>query len=65
MAERPDSEHHSDWFKSSYSGGAGTECVEVRLGSGDVYVRDSTDPRGPVLRFPLASWTAFVSSLQY
>lgn len=30
-----------DWFKSSYSGTSGGDCVEVAVGLDAVYVRDS------------------------
>ncbi|MFD0276826.1 DUF397 domain-containing protein, partial [Kitasatospora sp. NPDC127111] len=40
------------WFKSSYSGGNGGDCIEVALGSVSlVPVRDSKDPAGPALLF--------------
>lgn len=48
------------WFKSSYSGGSGTECVEcARIGSG-ILVRDSQTPGGPVVSIPTHAWQAFV-----
>jgi hypothetical protein len=51
----------AQWHKSSYSGGEGGDCVEVADGyPGIVPVRDSKEPQGPVLVFPVASWTAFV-----
>ncbi|MEU0745675.1 DUF397 domain-containing protein, partial [Streptomyces albogriseolus] len=31
------------WFKSSYSGGAGGECLEVAASLTSVHVRDSKD----------------------
>ncbi|MFE2345414.1 DUF397 domain-containing protein [Kitasatospora cineracea] len=46
------------WRKSSYSNSDGGGCIEVddaRPG----HVRDSKDPRGPVLAFPPAVWNAF------
>ncbi|GAA2482844.1 DUF397 domain-containing protein [Streptomyces sp. NPDC059506] len=48
------------WFKSSYSSGAGGECVEVAAGPGAVRVRDSKDKAGPVLSFSPEEWAAFV-----
>ncbi|MFD8590449.1 DUF397 domain-containing protein [Streptomyces sp. NPDC059637] len=48
------------WFKSSYSGGEGGQCVEVAAGSGTVHVRDSKDRTGPVLSFTADEWAAFV-----
>jgi hypothetical protein len=50
------------WFKSSYSGSSGGECVEVATRSGAaVHVRDSKDPYGPSLTFAPAEWSAFVA----
>ncbi|MFJ1936816.1 DUF397 domain-containing protein [Kitasatospora sp. NPDC088160] len=43
----------ADWFKSSYSGGSGNNCVEVADLTGTrfeaVAIRDSKDPAGPAL----------------
>lgn len=52
------------WFKSSYSGGANTECVEVAAVGGRALVRDSKDPDGPVLAFSSAEWGAFVDEVR-
>ncbi len=49
----------SDWRKSSYSAQNGC-CVEVATGAGLVDVRDSKNPRGPVLQFAPAAWSAFL-----
>ncbi|MFE0316304.1 DUF397 domain-containing protein, partial [Streptomyces albogriseolus] len=41
------------WFKSSYSGGAGGECLEVAASLTSVHVRDSKDTgRGAAPRPP-------------
>ncbi|MFE7316669.1 DUF397 domain-containing protein [Streptomyces sp. NPDC057555] len=55
-----------NWFKSSYSGGEGNECVEVANihGRDRVAVRDSKDPDGPELAFPAAAFTAFVADVR-
>ncbi|MFE3517224.1 DUF397 domain-containing protein [Streptomyces sp. NPDC059166] len=49
------------WFKSSYSGSSGDNCVEVALCSDAVLVRDSKD----IPRLPLAisrhAWSDFVT----
>jgi Domain of unknown function (DUF397) len=46
--------------KSSLSYANG-DCVQVaRLADGRIGVRDSKDPGGPVLRFTLAEWSAFL-----
>ncbi|MFF3465683.1 DUF397 domain-containing protein [Streptomyces sp. NPDC001984] len=47
------------WFKSSYSGGSGTECVECAHAIGDVLLRDSKTPRGPVVAVCGSAWHAF------
>ncbi|MFF3115614.1 DUF397 domain-containing protein [Kitasatospora sp. NPDC057904] len=48
------------WFKSSYSGNEGGECIEVAETPGVVHVRDSKDKSGPQLAFEPAAWKAFV-----
>lgn len=47
------------WFKSSYSGAEGGDCIEVATGT-VVRVRDSKDKAGPVLTFAPAAWSVFV-----
>ena len=49
------------WFKSSYSGSGGGNCVEVATTPAAVRVRDSKDVDGPILRFSPEEWSAFVS----
>ncbi|MFI7403638.1 DUF397 domain-containing protein [Streptomyces sp. NPDC049541] len=52
------------WFKSSYSGGGGNECLEVTdAHPGVVPVRDSKNPDGPKLAFGTAAWAAFVEGV--
>jgi hypothetical protein len=59
MAEHVDGLH---WFKSSYSGSDGGNCVEVAAALDAVYVRDSkATGGGPVLRVGRDDWTAFVA----
>ncbi|MFF1509159.1 DUF397 domain-containing protein [Streptomyces sp. NPDC058326] len=48
------------WFKSSYSGGEGGQCVEVATGAGAVHVRDSKDVARPALRVSPEAWAGFV-----
>ncbi|MCX5210414.1 DUF397 domain-containing protein [Kitasatospora sp. NBC_00240] len=53
------------WYKSSYSGDDGGDCVEVAPGfPGLVPVRDSKDPSGPALVFPAAGWQSFVEGVR-
>ncbi|MFF2204551.1 DUF397 domain-containing protein [Streptomyces sp. NPDC058145] len=49
-----------DWFKSSYSGGAGGECVEVATCPHTVHVRDSKDTNRPGVAVGSQAWAAFV-----
>ena len=59
MNERP-----GFWMKSSWSYSNGN-CVEVaQLPGGQVGVRDSKDPDGPVLRFTRGEWSAFVAGVR-
>ncbi|MET7699890.1 DUF397 domain-containing protein [Streptomyces sp. NPDC005485] len=61
----PDSRAESStaWFKSSYSNGAGGECVECsRTGDGTL-VRDSKQGDGPVVGVRARAWRAFVGAL--
>ncbi|MCM2575853.1 DUF397 domain-containing protein [Streptomyces meridianus] len=51
------------WFKSSYSGGSGTECVEAAFTRSGTSVRDSKDPDGPVLAFSREEWRHFLSAV--
>ncbi|MHB9862263.1 DUF397 domain-containing protein [Streptomyces sp. YIM S03343] len=48
------------WFKSSYSGTEGGECVEVAAATAVVHVRDSKNVTGPVLTVSREAWTGFV-----
>ncbi|MFJ9173869.1 DUF397 domain-containing protein [Streptomyces sp. NPDC102360] len=50
------------WFKSSYSGSDGGDCVEVAADLDAVYVRDSkVTANGPVLRVGRSEWAALVT----
>jgi hypothetical protein len=48
------------WFKSSYSGTEGGQCVEVAAGTAVVHVRDSKAAAGPVVTVSRESWAGFV-----
>jgi hypothetical protein len=50
----------ADWRKSSRSGPYTDNCVEVAFVGDAIAVRDSKDPRGPVLLFTAGEWDAFV-----
>ncbi|POX37585.1 DUF397 domain-containing protein [Streptomyces sp. Ru73] len=47
------------WFKSSYSGSDGGECVEIAVASISIRIRDSKNPNGPRLRVSPATWADF------
>ncbi|GGX52662.1 hypothetical protein GCM10010358_02980 [Streptomyces minutiscleroticus] len=48
------------WFKSSYSGTEGGQCVEVAASTAAVLVRDSKAVAGPVLTVSREAWAGFV-----
>jgi hypothetical protein len=50
-----------NWFKSSYSGGDGDNCVEVALRPEAVRIRDSKDRRIRPLVVAPAAWAAFTA----
>ncbi|MFJ6613498.1 DUF397 domain-containing protein [Streptomyces sp. NPDC091289] len=52
------------WFKSSYSGGNATECVEAARLSNSTAIRDSKATGAGSLLFQPGSWASFVSALQ-
>jgi hypothetical protein len=51
-----------DWRISSASGG--TACVEVAFSPGTVWVRDSKNRSGGMLKFPSGSWRGFVAAVE-
>jgi hypothetical protein len=50
------------WVKSSFSSGSG-ECVEVRLASPRVAVRDSKRPHTGFVTVPARSWATFLTMI--
>lgn len=60
---RPVNDFSGPWKKSSLSGYSG-DCVEVAGLAGDgILIRDSKDPRGPILNFTAAQWDAFLGGV--
>ncbi|MEU9749473.1 DUF397 domain-containing protein [Streptomyces niveus] len=51
------------WFKSSYSGSDGDNCVEVAAQPHAVLVRDSKDPHVGRLTLTPTAWAAFTAHL--
>ena len=50
------------WRKSTYSGGANGDCVEVAR-AGHVLVRDTADHDGGTLAFDRVAWARFTAGL--
>ncbi|MFJ8752199.1 DUF397 domain-containing protein [Streptomyces sp. NPDC102441] len=59
------------WWKSSYSGQNGGDCIECAVSPSTsavastqdvVFVRDSKEPHGANLHFPKASWNSFITA---
>ncbi|MET9656219.1 DUF397 domain-containing protein [Streptomyces sp. NPDC006510] len=48
------------WFKSSYSGSQGDDCVEIAVAEEAVHVRDSKDLARPAFVVGRAEWAPFV-----
>ncbi|MEV6245440.1 DUF397 domain-containing protein [Streptomyces sp. NPDC051742] len=63
MSSPQPSESSWVWFKSSYSGGNTTECLECANTGASVAVRDSKHPEGPVLTLRVSAWRDFVESV--
>ncbi|MEV5759618.1 DUF397 domain-containing protein [Streptomyces tendae] len=54
-----------DWYKSSYSGGSGDNCLEVATGiPATIPVRDSKNPAGSALHFHAEAWSVFVDGIR-
>ncbi|MEU5082357.1 MULTISPECIES: DUF397 domain-containing protein [Streptomyces] len=60
----PDSSALTGWYKSSYSDGSQSECLEVARGHAHVPVRDSKAVTGPAVLFSLNGWTEFVTAVK-
>lgn len=48
------------WFKSSYSGSAGDDCIEVAVTDQTICVRDSKDVARPHFAVGRDGWASFV-----
>jgi hypothetical protein len=49
------------WFKSSYSGSEGGNCIEVAAHPAAIHIRDSKVPAGDILTVSPGTWTEFLS----
>ncbi|MEU6356795.1 DUF397 domain-containing protein [Streptomyces sp. NPDC047072] len=54
---------HPVWIRSSYSNGAGGECVECASSGAEILVRDSKLGAGPKITLTGAAWRAFVGGV--
>ncbi|GLP65530.1 hypothetical protein RKD27_005693 [Streptomyces sp. SAI-126] len=54
---------HPVWFRSSYSNGAGGECLECASTGDKVLVRDSKLEAGPVITLAGVAWHAFMGGV--
>jgi hypothetical protein len=52
------------WRTSSYTGGNGGNCVEVRQDDCVILVRDTKDRAGAVLSVPADAWRAFAAEVK-
>jgi hypothetical protein len=52
------------WFKSSYSGNEGGECLEIATAPTTIHIRDSKNLTGPTLAVTPTTWTAFLRTVR-
>jgi hypothetical protein len=52
------------WRKSTYSGGNGSNCVEVGGSASVVLVRDTKDRAGAALMFGPNAWRRFAAAIK-
>ena len=52
------------WFKSSYSGGSGTECVECARTETRAFIRDSKQACGSAVVVATRAWSTFIRALE-
>lgn len=48
------------WFKSSYSGSSGDDCVEVAVTEQAIHIRDSKDVARPTFAVGREGWGKFL-----
>ncbi|MER7737429.1 DUF397 domain-containing protein [Streptomyces sp. NPDC096538] len=57
------SAYKPQWFKSSYSGGNATECLEAAFTPDVVLIRDSKRSSGPRLTVSKKAWVHFIADV--
>jgi hypothetical protein len=60
----PDDNGRPTWFTSSYSNGAGGECVECALMDDRVLVRDSKSVEWAEIVVRSGAWTSFIRAME-
>jgi hypothetical protein len=63
MSTGPQIAHEPRWFKSSYSGGNTTECVECSYVANGALIRDSKVSGGPIVPVGREAWQCFVRAM--
>ncbi|MFD7813222.1 DUF397 domain-containing protein [Streptomyces sp. NPDC059785] len=53
------------WFTSSYSNGAGGECVECAVTEHSALIRDSKRPESSVIAVDCHSWGLFLQAVKH
>jgi hypothetical protein len=53
------------WYRSSYSNGAGGECVECAFTDDGMLVRDSKTAAAGVITMGSTAWCAFAQGVKY
>ena len=64
MVAPPKNSTSRQFRKSSFSPIQPDFCVEVAISTTEVAVRDSKDPKGPILSFSPKEWKAFVAGVK-
>ncbi|TXS35171.1 DUF397 domain-containing protein [Streptomyces sp. uw30] len=62
MSDTPQPVSELFWFKSSYSGGNTTECLEAAFTPFGVLVRDSKQPKPAHIVLSAQAWSNFLTA---
>ncbi|MFF9031269.1 DUF397 domain-containing protein [Streptomyces iakyrus] len=65
MAAGPQIVSEPSWFKSSYSGGNTTECVECSYSASGALIRDSKTSGGPTILVGSEAWRCFIGAVSH
>ncbi|MEV5105717.1 DUF397 domain-containing protein [Streptomyces massasporeus] len=64
MPAAPQINSEPRWFKSSYSGGNATECLECSYGTNGALIRDSKTSTGPIVLVGSDAWQCFIGAIR-